>query len=63
MDYVKPNDFSRYIDIFLFDEDLLQEVNAEDKSCGIRSNPYVFYRKKCMILIERLGPFCYEEGN
>lgn len=67
MDYVKPKDFSRYVDIFLFDEDLQQEVKAEDKSCGIRWNPYGFFIGKEMYGFDTkvyiFVKFCVEEDR
>ena len=48
VDYVKPRDFARYIDIFLFKDDLEEEIGREDKTCGIRWNPYGFFIRKTM---------------
>lgn len=46
--YLKPRDFLRYIDLFLFDKDLETEINREDKTCGVRWNPYGYFIGKTM---------------
>lgn len=48
IDYIKPNDSSRHIDIFLFCDDLQEELEREDKTCGIRWNPYGYFIMKNM---------------
>lgn len=48
IDYIKSTDFSRYIDVFLFKDDLEHEVKKEDKSCGVRWNKYGYFIQKEM---------------
>lgn len=48
VDYFKWNDLSGYIDIFLYNNNLKEEIGLEDKSCGIRWNPYGYFIKKEM---------------
>lgn len=50
--YEKENDFSRYIDIFLFTDDLHSELKREDKSCGLRCNPYGYFIEKQMYFFD-----------
>ena len=46
--YMKHKDYGRCIDIFLFSEDLKNEISSQDKSCGFRWNPYGYFVKKDM---------------
>lgn len=48
IEYIKPMDFGRYIDLFLFDSDLNEQCKSQDKDCGVRWNPYGFFIKKDM---------------
>lgn len=48
IDYVKLMDKSRYIDLFLFDTNPSEEIGLEDKSYGIRWNPYGLFIRKQM---------------
>lgn len=48
IEYVKLMDIARYIDIFLFGDDLAEEIVKEDKTCGVRWNPYGYFMKKHM---------------
>jgi len=48
MKYVRPCDTGRYIDVFIFSDDMDFEVNAEDKTCGVRWNPYGYFIQKEM---------------
>lgn len=49
IEYVKLMDMSRFIDVFLFEEgDLNDELKKEDKSCGVRWNPYGLFIQKNM---------------
>ena len=43
MEYVKPKDIGRYIDVFLFDDNMENEIRLKDKTCGIRWNPYGYF--------------------
>ena len=47
INYVKVFDFSRFVDVFLFD-DLEEELDKEDKTEGIRWNPYGYFIQKDM---------------
>ncbi len=47
INHVKVFDFSRFVDVFLFD-DLERELDKEDKTEGIRWNPYGYFIKKDM---------------
>lgn len=48
VEYVKLMDNARYIDIFLFGDDLKEEIAKEDKSDGVRWNPYGYFMEKRM---------------
>jgi len=48
VEYIKVSNFTRYIDIFLFHNDLENEILKEDKTCGIRWNPYGYFIEKNM---------------
>lgn len=52
IDYIKLNDFARYVDVFLFGDDLQEEITRVDKTCGFRWNPYGFFIEKTM--------YCYD---
>lgn len=52
IEYVKLMDISRYIDIFLFGDNMSEEIAKEDKSCGVRWNPYGYFIEKHM--------YCYD---
>lgn len=46
--YLRPIDTGRYIDVFIFNDNVDAEISLEDKSCGIRWNPYGYFIKKEM---------------
>ena len=46
--YFKPRDINRHIDVFLFSENLRDEIAAEDKTCGVRWNEYGYFVGKNM---------------
>ena len=47
INYIKPRNISRYVDVFVTDDDIGKEVNLVDKTCGIRWNQYgLFIGKK-----------------
>lgn len=48
IEYVKLMDSARYIDIFLFGDDLNKEIAKEDKAYGVRWNPYGYFIEKNM---------------
>lgn len=48
INYLKARDYSRYIDLFLFKDELEAELKKEDKSCGVRWNPYGYFIGKEM---------------
>lgn len=48
VDYIKTNSFTRFIDVYLFNDDLESEIGKEDKTCGIRWNPYGYFIDKNM---------------
>lgn len=48
VDYIKSSNFTRYIDVFLFYDNLESEIEKVDKSCGIRWNPYGYFIEKNM---------------
>lgn len=48
VDYIKPSSFTRFIDIFMFYDDLESEIAKEDKTCGLRWNPYGYFIVKNM---------------
>lgn len=52
INYFKPRDIGRYIDVFIFNDNIIDEINCEDKKCGIRWNPYGLFIGKDM--------FCYD---
>lgn len=48
INYFKTRDTSRYVDLFLFGDDLNTQLKQEDKTCGVRWNPYGFFIEKNM---------------
>ena len=52
VDYVKTRDLNRYIDIFLFSDDMEEELKQKDKICGVRWNPFGYFVSKNM--------YCYD---
>ena len=52
LEYIKPKDKPRYVDVFLFQNDLQEEIAREDKTCGVRWNPYGYFIEKNMYRFE-----------
>ena len=48
IEYMKHKDCGRCIDVFLFSDNLSDEMNSQDKSLGFRWNPYGYFVKKDM---------------
>lgn len=48
INYLKTRDTTRYVDVFLFADDLYTQIKQEGKTCGVRWNPYGFFIEKNM---------------